>query len=327
MNEEITAASGEEQEANLKQGPDIYEFGSDKTQIITRDLLSKSIRHEGKYGKMLDTKPIQVWAMLDLIAGILNGNDVNFKEDPVHVQRRASGTYLNDSDRNNGYTKSIAPIEKWKFDKVINLIQLPNIYEGDNEGVGFARNATIGVTLNDLGLSVAFGMNVHECSNFNVYGGTILRTYSYQNKPGMQWELMKIKINDWIGKLDQIWQIQNTIASSFQETELKQNHVIEEVVGELYINALKSAYFQGSETPFNTHELSEFVQKVIQQRKDEEQIGNVWDLYNWGTSIMKPGSMDIGEIANNSNLWADHLAEYFNIPYEDATILDEGRTV
>jgi len=322
MKEDISAAPSEDQGAE-SMGPLTYEFGSEKTQVITKDLLSRSIRHEGKYGKMLDTKPIQVWAMLDLIAGILNNHGVNFTPDPIHVQRRASGTYLSDEDRNNGYTKALAPIEKWKFDKAINLIQLPNIYEGDNEGVGFARNATIGVTLNELGLSVAFGMNVHECVNFNVYGGTILRTYSYGGKQGMQWDLMKIKLNDWIGKLDQIWKIHNNIANSFQKAELPSEHVIEEVVGELYINALKAAYYQGPETPFNTHELSEFVQRVIKQRKDEEQIGNVWDLYNWGTNIMKPGSMDIGEIANNSNLWADHLAGYFNIPYEDATILDD----
>ncbi len=168
MNEEITAASSEEQEANPK-GPQTYKFGSEKTQTISKDLLSNSIRHEGKYGKILDTKPIQVWAMLDLITGILNSNDINFTEDPIHVQRKASGTYLNDMDRNKGYTKSVAPIEKWKFDKVINLIQLPNIFEGNDKDIGFARNATIGVTLNDKGLSVAFGMNVHECTNFNPF--------------------------------------------------------------------------------------------------------------------------------------------------------------
>lgn len=301
----------------------IYEFGNDKTQEISKDLLSSSIRHEGKYGKSLDTKPIQAWAMIDLITGILESNEVMYKADPIHVQRRASGTYLSDEDRVKGYTKTMAPIEKWKFDKIINLIQLPNIFEGDDEGVGFARNATIGVTLNEFGLSVAFGMNVHECVNFNVYGGTILRTYSYGGQQGLQWELMKFKLNDWIKKLDQIWKLQNSISEGFQRATLPEgDHVIHEVIGGLYTHALSAAYFQGAETPFNTHELSEFVQKVIRQRKMEEQIGNVWDLYNWGTSIMKPGSMDIGEIANNSNLWADYLVNYFGIPVEDATILD-----
>lgn len=299
-----------------------YEFGSDKTQEISKDLLSRSIRHEGRYGKALDTKPIQVWAMMDLIMGLLDKNDVNYKPDPIHVQRRAAGTFLTEEDRRNGYTKAVAPVERWRFDKVINLLQLPNIFEGDNEGVGFARNATIATTMNEQGLSVAFGMNVHECVNFNVYGGTILRTYTYNGKPGLPWDALKIKLNDWVQKLDQIWNIHNNISSAFQRTPLQEEHVIEEVIGGLYIDALKAAYFQGTETPFNTHELSDFVQRVIKQRKLEEQIGNVWDLYNWGTSIMKPGSMDIGEIANNSNLWADHLADYFGIPVEDATILD-----
>lgn len=318
MAENITAAA-----MSAKPGPSIYEFGSEKTQVIEKDLLSKSIRHEGKHGKSLETKPIQVWAMIDLICGLLQKHDVNFNEDPIHVQRQSSGTYLNDQDREKGYTRMVAPIEKWKFEKVINLIQLPNVFEGQNEGVGQARNATIGITLNENGLSVAFGMNVHECTNFNVYGGTILRTYTHNRKPGTHWDAMKIMLDQWVGNLNQIWKVQNEIMGTMKAQQLPQDsQIIQEVIGDLYIKALRAAYNKGELTPFNTHELSSFTQKIIAESRDHESLGTVWDMYNWGTSIMKPGTMDIGEIANNSNLWAEYLNDYFALGIQDAEIVE-----
>lgn len=317
MSETITAA------AMQNNDPSVYEFGSDKTQTISKDLLSRSIRHEGKYGRSLETKPIQAWAMIDLICGLLDQHDINYAEDAIHIQRRSSGTYLSDIDKNEGFTKTQAPIEKWKFEKMINLIQLPNIFEGDTEGVALARNATIGVTLNENGLSVAFGMNVHECTNFNVYGGTLLRTYGYGGKQGLGWDTMKIQLNHWVERLDQIWSVQNEIMHRMRNKQLPQeSQMIQEVVGDLYIRALRAAYNKGALTPFNTHELSEFTQKIIQQGKDQDQLGTVWDLYNWGTSIMKPGSMDIGEIANNSNLWSEYIDDYFGLGIQEAVIIE-----
>ena len=52
-------------------------------------------------------------------------------------------------------------------------------------------------------------------------------------------------------------------------------------------------------------------------------MNNVWDLYNWGTSIMKPDSADIGEIANNSNDWADYLVQRFELDVPEYEVIDE----
>jgi len=89
--------------------------------------------------------------------------------------------------------------------------------------------------------------------------------------------------------------------------------IIEKVIGDLYLSAIKQAYFAGDPVPFNTYELSDFVQEAIRQRKDEEKLTNVWDVYNWGTSIMKPSKVDIGEISENSNIWADYLINEFDL--------------
>jgi len=298
-----------------------YEFVEDKVQNISMDMLSKSIRQEGRYGRVLETKPVQIWMLMTSIMSMLEEEDFNYVQEKISVQKKSSHTFLSDADTEKGYNRTLAPIEKWKFDKVINLIQLPGVYEGDDEGTADARNAAIGITLNDHGISVAFGMNVKQCINFNVYGGTLLRTYSYAEERGMPWEHMEFKLRHWIKNLGQIWKVQNDIMKTMKDHELpSEKKIIQEVVGGLYIDAIKSAYYKGSVTPFNTHELSEFTQKIVKEKRDQDQLGTVWDLYNWGTSIMRPGTMDIGEIANNSNLWADHLIDKFKLDVQEINV-------
>jgi hypothetical protein len=290
----------------------------DKATTIPFELLCRSIRQEGKFGKTLDTKPVQVWSLIRNIQGMIEQGEKNYQMEDLYIQKRSSAAYLNDEDRNAGFSKFNAPINRWKFDKVIGAINLPNI---SSPGV----NAKIAVTLNDLGLMIAFGMNVHVCNNFSVLGGTVLRTFTYNGQPGLSWELVEHRLRGWINSLQQLFSVQSEIMNGMINTPVRDERTIQKIVGILYQKAIEQAYFRGDPTPFDTHGLSQFVQEMIKQRKEEEKLGNVWDLYNWGTSIMKPGIIDIGDIANVSNLYADFLLQEFKISapsIEDAVIIE-----
>jgi hypothetical protein len=275
---------------------------------ISYNTISKSInRSAGLAG--IRNIPVQFWKFYSLVSSIIDNHDINSVKTPMHVQWNSSKAYLTDLDKEKGYTQKNAPIDRWRFDKVISMINLPNIVSGEN---GMSRNASIGLTLNKEGLSVAFGMNVHECSNFNVMGGTVMRSYGLRGNEGTPWDAMKFRLEKWISELNQLWTVQNEIVDAFTAHSLPVDlPVVEEVVGDLYLGAIKQSYFKGDAVPFNTHELSNFAQETIKQKKEEDSISNLWDLYNWGTSIMKPGQFDIGEIANNSNMWADYLIDRF----------------
>lgn len=124
-------------------------------------------------------------------------------------------------------------------------------------------------------------------------------------------------MRNWISNTHQIWALQNDIMKEMKSYQLLPDlPIIEEIIGDLYVGAIKQAYFKGQPMPFNTHELSDFVQQSIAQRKEEDRMANVWDLYNWGTEIMKPGKVDIGEIAINSNRWSNYLIDQFELPVE-----------
>jgi hypothetical protein len=300
----------------VSQEPTIIEFDGKGNDVKTIELdnLAKSIRREtGLAG--IRSIPKQYWALYAIITGMLENHGMNYNEEDIMIQNNSSKAYLTDEDKSAGYNSKRAPIEKWRFDKVISLVQIPNLSIDANGGPGAnidARNAAIGLTLNKEGISVSFGMNLHACSNFNVLGGTILRSYGQSGRDGLPWDVMSIRLEDWIKKSEQIWSVQNDIMRQMKAATFPSNSdTVEKVIGDLYIGALKQSYFKGPDVPFNTYELSEFVQETIRQKKEEDSLGNVWDLYNWGTSIMKPGKMDIGQIASNSNMWADYLGKEF----------------
>ena len=297
------------------QAPVIFEFdGKGQTvQEINMTDLNRSIRRESGLSGIRSI-PVQYWRLYASVLAMVEAAELNFDEKPIYVQNNSSKAYLTDEDKDQGFTQKNAPINRWRFDKIISTIQLPGVTEGENEGVAHARNSAIGLTLNREGLSVAFGMNVWACTNFNVMGGTVMRSYGQNRNEGMPWDVMEIRLQNWVSNLQQIWKVQNDIMHAMKSYYIaKDLPIIEEIIGNLYMGALKQAYFKGDEVPFNTHELSEFVQESIRQRKDEETVANAWDLYNWGTSIMKPGRMDIGEIATNSNMWSDYIIDNFDL--------------
>ena len=303
----------------------IYDFtgGSSKeTQTITPALLAKSIRRESGLAGIRSI-PVQYWTLYGIITTMLEENNINYKPGEIFVQASSSKAYLTDDEKDAGYTQKAAPIDRWRFDKVLCLINLPNIMGGSGEDASLGRNAAIGLTLNKEGIMVSFAMNVWACSNFNVMGGTIMRSYGLGGREGTPWELMHHRLGIWMNSLEQMWKVENDIMHKMIQYQIPaEANVIEEVIGDLYIGAVEQAYFKGKEVPFNISELSEFTQAMIRSHKDQQQIANLWDVYNWGTSIMKPGQFDLGEIASNSNLWAEYLLEKFTIETPKFEILN-----
>jgi hypothetical protein len=295
---------------NQPINPLVFEFEGNglTTKEIAISDLAQSIRRESGLAGIRNID-IQYWKFYASILSMVNDANFNYAEQPIFVQNNSSKALLTDADKLLGYNQKLAPVSKWRFDKVLSIINIPNIITGQSSDM--ARNAAIGLTLNKEGLTVAFGMNLHICSNFNVLGGTVMHSYGSANRDATPWDIMKIRLEQWIKNLNQIWKVQNEIMQEMIQYELPMNSVVEEVVGDLYYGAIKQAYFKGPNVPFNTNELSDFVQESIRQKKKEDKLSTLWDLYNWGTAIMKPGMFDIGEIANNSNIWSEYLIDKF----------------
>ena len=292
---------------NEDSGIEMFGFVPDENaKEISISQLEQSIRVEGKHGRLLQTRPIQSWTALQYIMNLLTEANIEYKVEHIYVQKRSSFPMINDEDKKLGYDREECPINKWLFDKVIASILIPNM--GSD-----LECARIGFNFNDSGIEIAFGMHVHVCSNFCILGGDILRTYREGAKEPLSWEAIEILLKDWINTLDQKWEAELVLMNKMKQNIIvdNDNSILDRVIGGLYRAAINQAYGNKKPAPFDTAGMSQFVQAII--NSPNEGIGDVWELYNYGTSIIKPGVVDIADIQTTSNMFAEYLFDIFNI--------------
>jgi hypothetical protein len=306
-----------ERNAVLGNEREIEMFGfapDENAKEITMAQLEQSIRVEGKHGRLLQSRPVQSWNIMAYILGLLEQADVNHTMEHVYIQKRSSFPMINDQDKHLGYSRENCPINKWLMDKVVASFLIPNI---GNDLVG----GRIGMLFNDDGIQIAFGMDVHVCSNFAIMGGQIMSTFKRGSNEPLSWQSIEIQLKDWVNNLDQKMKLEMDLMTRMIETEIHEPAVIDRIIGGLYKRAIDQAYGSKALAPFDTAGMSNFTQNILKANngvKDNEfdasiGIRNVWDLYNYGTQIMKPGIVDISDIQNSSFLFADHLFNEFQI--------------
>lgn len=294
---------------------DYFGFKPEETvSEVSINQLEQSIRVEGKHGRALSTRPVQSWNVINYITSVMSLAEVNNTMEHIYVQKRNSFPMINDNDKKLGYNRERCPIDQWLFDKIAVSFMIPNI---GNDLVG----ARIGLSFDENGIQIAFGMNVHVCSNFAIMGGQIMSTFKRGSNEPLSWDSIMIVLKDWMFNLDQKMKLEIDLMNRMIETEIIEDGVVNRVIGGLYKRAIDQAYGTKALAPFDTAGMSNFVQNIIKSENKVEDhtfdknfgIRNVWDLYNYGTQIMKPGSVDIADIQNSSFLLADHLFTEFEI--------------
>jgi len=304
-------------------------FGFDKNEkakSVPLKLLEQSIRVEDNLGRAYKTRPVQAWSLLTLMVGMLKDAEIAYKVNPIIVRADSSGVALNDIDRGeNKWNKSLCPINKWIFDQLITKIDIPHVG-------GDLSNGTIMVAYTNRGISVALGLNVQACDNLCILGGQQMRTYKFEGNSGYDWETMKIHLRDWISNIDQKLNVETQIMERMMAREIENEDAIDLVLGKLYKKAVNWRYFNGPHAPFDLSGMSTFTQHALEQmgkvrtRKGDghdsleaygNEINNVWDLYNWGTNVMKPQYERIEHLTESNRLYADFLCQEFGIERED----------
>lgn len=291
--------------------PTMFGFQKDeKSKSIPLSLLQQSVRVEDNLGRAYRTRPIQAWSFLTMIVGMLKDAEVGHKVHPIIVRSDSSGVALNDVDRaDNKYSKAMCPINKWIFDQLITKVDIPHV--GDD-----AVNGTIALSYTNRGISVAFGLNVRICDNLCIMGGQQMRTYKFAGDEALGWDSMKIQLRDWINNIDQRLGIEWEIMNRMQAREINDEVAIDQTIGKLYQEAVRWRYGKGPQAPFDISGMSTFVQNM-QNKHGRERLENVWDLYNWGTEVMKPDLERLENLTESNRLYADFLCREFAIERED----------
>lgn len=304
-------------EANVEMP--MFGFEKDeKAKSIPIKLLARSIRVEDTLGRAYRTRPIQAWTLLAYMVNLLKELDIGFVPKPIMVRKDSTGLALNDIDRQeNAYDKSNCPVNKWMFNELITKIDIPHVG-------GDLTNGAIAIHYTKRGISVALGLNVSICDNLSILGGQQMRTYKHEGTGGFDWETMKLHIKAWVMNLDQRLGVEVEVMNRMIAREINNEVAVDQVIGKLYQNAVAWRYGKGPQAPFDISGMSSFVQN-IQRNQSRAELNNVWDLYNWGTNVMKPELETLEHLTEASGLYADFLCEEFAIERED--LLQEAQIV
>jgi hypothetical protein len=269
-----------------------------KAASIDLSLLAQSsmIRSAGSNNPG-NTRPLQSWELIQNIQEMIDKAGHTFEQKDIWVQERSSTRILTNQEM-QVYKPDNTPIERWMFDHVLTKIDLAPAFH-DN-----GKSPAIAVSFTKQGIKVAFGMNVHVCSNLCIYGDNYISTYGNNRMPfAKQMDILQF----WINMVEEKFQDDLRTTATMQMHEVD-GVWVRETVGDLYMKAIAKAYPKTASkdlvSPVNTGQLSVMIQKM-----NVEDVKSVWDFYNAGTAIIKENNMFLEDVLDVNIAWGKYLAE------------------
>ena len=312
---------------NFQQQQDTGKVINLSHKEISLDDLSNSREIYSATGQPLRNKPVQSWELIDEIMNIVKNNKIEAVLEPILVQRTGSNQSFN-ADERKEYTRGAeSPLSTWVFNKLITRIILP---EMDNETYGV--NPAIGIAYNDLGIQVAFGLNVRTCANMAILGGIdcLINTFSTGHGWQIAYSDLIENLIEWIGGIEENYNADIETINRLHSNYISGTDQMHELIGNLYMlacNKNESSQPGYANAPFGKNLLSWFVEGLRSDElwsKSHDKM-NLWKLYNIGTSVMKAeNSVDLRDIFTDNSLWCQFLLE--NYCSNGSTSITPGKT-
>lgn len=288
----------------------IFQFGDKKVETIDRDLLSKSNMVLDNKDRPYKTRPVQTWQLLDDMEQIIREQGINYSLDPIYVQANSSKRILT-QDEKAIYTAENTPIGKWVFNDMITRFHLPH---AEDETGQTGRNIGIAVCFHKKGITMSWGLNENICENFSILTRSTLQTFGSDDRK-KDYDMIKLQVADWLRHFEDKRALELEMMDKMKNTVIEGGYALDKLIGKLYRKAVDQAYGSKSIAPFTINSMSNFVQEIDCRRTESvlQEDPNLYEVYNFGTSVMKPGMVDMGDIIEVSSLFAEFLLKEFNL--------------
>ena len=276
----------------------------EKTKEVSLDLLKQTASLADPYtGKLPSSRPIEHWQFIEEIQEQVDKKNLSFAIEPIYIGKGESKKIKQLDPENKGIPGS------YLFQPVVTKL---NITTPDYVRENYSTSIAIGYT--EKGVQVAFGTNVHVCSNMCIFGGRLSVTYGNNKMPfDKLMELVQKHMNE----LPSIAESDFGILNQYEQLPVNDRDIIE-TIGEMQINAVQGAYF-GGDAPLNIGQVSHFTKGIIGAHPNlldlggEERLMSLYDFYNMGTEILHPKRSEVSTVWPGVAHWGDYLNNRFNI--------------
>jgi hypothetical protein len=173
--------------------------------------------------------------------------------------------------------------------------------------------STIAFSYHDKGIDVAFGQNVHDCSNMCIYGSNLMTTYG-ANK-NVDYDKMLTSFAQWCTQLEAMTESDLKVIKQLQDTIINGKDMVN-FIGKIEIAAVAANMGIKTIAPLGVSQVSEVTRGLLQKdnnifREDREQ--SLWDFYNAFTYVLKGDKSDIVTLLSDTRNIGELILSAFNI--------------
>ena len=282
----------------------IFSFGENSVAEVPYEMLQQSKMILNPKGEPVKSRPVQSWELITDVVERFRKIGIKHEISPIYVQRAGSHQVLTREERAM-YNETNTPIDKWLFDKLITEIKLIDYSNQDG-------TSTIAISFNDRGIHIAWGFNVRTCSNLSIFGSDdSIKTYGDDKR---NYQDMILNLDNYLLKADEKSKFNMQIMDRMKEMKISGRKALNECVGGLYRSAVRQAYIDSkTEAPFNITTMSKFTQSLENNYQKLKDDSSVWNLYNFGTDIIKPANVDITRILEDNKNWGAYIMNHFGL--------------
>ena len=173
-------------------------------------------------------------------------------------------------------------------------------------------NMNIALAYHQDGYQIAIGANVKICSNLCIFGGFLLSSYGPHKIDNGN--IFKV-LDNHIEKFEQVRKYNQELLQRMIDTPINEEYIID-FTGRMEQMAVKQAYLKGGTAPLNIGQVSTFTRNVL-MAMEEDNMKNLYHLYNAGTALHKVDSNDIVTLLPANNTMSNFMLSRNKEVFED----------
>lgn len=174
-------------------------------------------------------------------------------------------------------------------------------------------SACIAFSYHDKGIDVAFGQNVHDCSNMCIYGSNLMSTYG-TNK-NVDYDKLLTSFTQWCSQLEAMSEKDLAIINAMQSKKITGKDMVN-FIGKMEIAAVAANIGLKNIAPMNVTQVGAVTQSLLKKDNNifrEDNEGTLWDFYNNFTAVLKGDKSDIVSLLTDTRNIGDLILSAFEI--------------
>lgn len=273
----------------------------EKVKTIDLETLRATASLAEHSGRLPASKPVEHHQFIDMVGDRLRGSNHLYRLDPIYVSKNESKRIMLLD------TEKVGTPQSYLFERLITRLQITDPALSTDH-----YNSAIAIGYTEKGLQVAFGTNVHICSNMSIFGSRYMSTYGPSKLP---FEKMIDLIEKYIQELPKIAEHDFQLFEKMNNIQLTDANIMN-VLGKMQVNAVQNTYFAGQNNGLNISQTTAFTKGLIADHADvlHDASLSLFDFYNIGTQILHPDrAYDTSSVWEDTAAWGNFVVNEFDV--------------